>query len=213
MSKKKKTVIALIVAVPVIAFTIALIVISLRSSLTNTEVGDIITFGTNEECREWLVLDKTEDSLLIVSTTTFGKTSYHSELAATTWENSYLRKWLNGEFLQEAFSIKEREIIEFTDVTNEPNPEYGTDGGNNTQDRIFLLSVEEAKKYYPEASDLKTKSFEGQVSWWWLRTTGYSSDRAAVVTPEGTINTYGNTVDNTGGAIRPAMWIRYKTVR
>ena len=68
----------------------------------------------------------------------------------TDWEKCTLRSWLNGEFLQSAFSAKEQAAILMTAVDNSASQGYGkwnTDGGNNTRDQIFLLSYAEANWY------------------------------------------------------------------
>ena len=60
-----------------------------------------------------------------------------------TWEKSTLRKWLNKKFMNRAFSSSEQEAIRTTKVINEDNYYYKTDGGNDTLDKIYLLSLSE----------------------------------------------------------------------
>lgn len=62
-------------------------------------------------------------------------------------ENCSLREWLNEEFYNSAFSNSEKEQILSVTVPADKNPEYDTNSGNDTEDKIFLLSVSEAKKY------------------------------------------------------------------
>ena len=41
----------------------------------------------------------------------------------------------------------EKEKIPLTDVSADINPEFNTNAGNATQDKVFLLSIIEAEKY------------------------------------------------------------------
>lgn len=116
-----------------------------------------------------------------------------------TWETSYMRNWLNDDFLNTAFSSSEQDAIKTTTVINDNNPDYGTPGGYNTSDKVYLLSIAEAAnpEYgFPEdgsvssqtrragctsyASVKKDQSFDMYwVGYTWLRSPGKSSDRAA----------------------------------
>lgn len=60
-----------------------------------------------------------------------------------TWEIYYVRSWLNNEFYNKAFSSTEKNAIKTTTVINSNNKYYGTNGGNNTQDKVYLLSIDE----------------------------------------------------------------------
>ena len=60
-----------------------------------------------------------------------------------------MRKWLNDEFFETAFSAEEQGRIPTTLVTAEDNAEYGTEAGNDTTDKVFLLSVSEVETYFP----------------------------------------------------------------
>lgn len=64
------------------------------------------------------------------------------------WETSPLRKWLNGSFLNSAFSEEERIIIPSVTVIADENPDYNKDPGNNTTDQVFILSVTEVTHYF-----------------------------------------------------------------
>ncbi|MBR1866816.1 MAG: fibronectin type III domain-containing protein [Lachnospiraceae bacterium] len=66
-----------------------------------------------------------------------------------TWETSTLRTWLNDtedseSFINTAFTQDEQSAIIETTVVNNNNPEYDTEGGNDTKDKVYLLSIEEA---------------------------------------------------------------------
>lgn len=118
-----------------------------------------------------------------------------------------MRNWLNKTFLSSTFGKEEQErILESTNV-NAANDEYGIDGGNNTMDKIFLLSIDEVNKYFTSSLDSQAehhRSFEKH--WWWLRSPGGDGERAAFVSYSGEIDTYGISKLADGG-VRPAMWV------
>ena len=124
-----------------------------------------------------------------------------------------MRTWLNKDFLNAAFSSAEQAMIPTVTVTADKNPSYSTDPGKATQDKVFLLSIVEAGKYfetysarrcwptnYAKARGVYTDS-NGQC-WWWLRTPGESQSEAAHATRD-----RGIIVNGGGGAVRPALWI------
>lgn len=76
------------------------------------------------------------------------------------WENSSIRKWLNNDFYDAAFTDLEKERILSTKLVNKNNIDYDTIAGNDTTDKIFFLSIDEAKKYFK--SD-KNESYRDQL--------------------------------------------------
>ena len=107
-----------------------------------------------------------------------------SEGNSSNWEQSSIRKWLNNDFLQNAFSDEERDNILETKVDNtsiyyetyevkdiaygiggKKNPNYGklvtktreTLAGPDTYDKVFLLSCAEAEKYMGVTSNPNEK--------------------------------------------------------
>ena len=129
--------------------------------LSKLKAGDVFTFGMYEqdnktsngqEAIEWTVLDKMSDGrLLVVSNYVLDYQQYNEEQTDVTWETCTLRSWLNDTFLNAAFTEEEQKLIPKTTVKNADNPDYGTEGGNDTKDQVFLLSYDEAKKYYEES--------------------------------------------------------------
>ena len=143
--------------------------------------------------------------------------------ADVTWETCALREWLNGPFL-DAFSAEERNSIVETTVTADQNPSYGTPSGNDTADRVFLLSIAEVNKYFGSDEARKcepTDYTKAQGVWrsssnsadggatcsWWLRSPGSLSDHAALVLGSGSVESDGRAVYNILGGTRPALWI------
>ncbi|MBR4907344.1 MAG: serine/threonine protein kinase, partial [Clostridia bacterium] len=92
--------------------------------------------------------------------------------------------------------------------------------GNYTTDKVFLLSIKEVKKYffidiYRKCQGTPHCYAKGafkhlNACWWWLRSPGTSSARAADVGCEGTVVEGGDDV-NRQIAVRPAMWINLGT--
>ncbi len=190
-------------------------------------VGDTYVFGAYEqdndasdgkEAIEWIVLDRDGMSLLLVSRYALECRQYNSARNSVTWETSSLREWLNGEFLSAAFSPQERESILLSTVAAEKNPSYNTPPGNDTEDKLFLLSVNEVYKYFDtndtcqclgtaycvaqEADNASNGSFR-----WWLRTPGFNALAAASVSYGGNVLTRGDGVNRSDFAVRPALWL------
>jgi len=204
-------------------------------------VGDILTFGHYEQDNkyangpeeiEWIVLDfdKANHNALLLSKYALDAGSYHKNLDTVTWETCTLRTWLNETFLKKAFNQDEQSVILTTEVDNSTRQGYSkweTDGGNNTQDRIFLLSYAEAKQYLDVDNKYNVKSRVSPTAYavsrglvarelfktedglatvsWWLRSPGTFQYEAAIVKIEGSIDD--QMIENYYHAIRPALWL------
>ena len=92
-------------------------------------------------------------SALIVSEYALDARAYNEDYESVMWATCTLRKWLNGEFYDTAFNEEEKGLIALTKVKNADNPKYGTDGGKDTEDRVFLLSLGEAERYFEDDED------------------------------------------------------------
>lgn len=169
---------------------------------------DTITFGLDSDSEpiEWIVLEKEGNKALLLSKYLLATQRYNEENKDITWENCTLRKWLNSDFIKQTFSKKEQNSILTIDVINSDNERYGTKGGNNTKDKIFLLSIDEFKKYFPKGSKATYKN--GSGGWWWLRSPGPTQNYAAYVHGDGDLGEYGYFVGNVNG-VRPALWVKY----
>ena len=123
-------------------------------------VGSIIQFGG----MDWRVLDIQGKRALIITENIIEQRPYNVEYKDITWETCTLRKYLNGEFYAKFTKEDQGRIVE-TKITNPDNLWYGTKGGNDTTDKIFLLSLEEADKYFGNSGDYHNKKrskYEGQ---------------------------------------------------
>ncbi len=128
-----------------------------KNPLSSTKQGDIITFGKYEQDNdpdngkepiEWIVLSSDGKELFVLSKYALDCIPYNIKNEKVTWENCTLRKWLNDDFYNAVFSKSEMSMIKTTEVKNDDNPvvgtEYGSEGGNDTKDQIFVLSMNEA---------------------------------------------------------------------
>ena len=180
-----------------------------------------VTFGTYEgEDIVWIVLEETEDSLFLISKYVLEGCQFNNHEKRVTWESCTLREWLNGEFYDQAFDADEKERTQTTVVKTPPHPTKGTTGGNDTVDRLFVLSIDEVNKYFPTQKDRTAEATAhaaqhvylseqyGNNANWWLRTmqTSDNSSTGCVVLFDGRI--VGSTVlhKDTDG-VRPVMWI------
>ena len=208
-------------------------------------VGDKIVFGNypqkknpeTDKCDtepiEWRVLEIRDGNALVISEYLLDATAYYYDMADVTWETSSLRKWLNSKFYDAAFSESEKSLIVTTKIQNKDNPLYGTPGGNDTEDNVFCLSLEEAQTYFKDADDRKAaptdyalmkgaavsddcKLANGmKTGWWWLRSPASSSNRAADADCYGNIDTVknadgvdGDMVFAESNCVRPVVWIK-----
>ena len=191
------------------------------SGLENAKVGDILIFGSYEQDNDtgngrepisWLVLAVEDGKMLLIAEENLDCQPYNTEDTDITWENCTLRSWLNNDFVNSAFTPAQQSAIALTDLTNNDNSEYGTNGGNSTQDKIFLLSIDEANKYFAGDSDRAAKNTayakaQGASGRWWLRSPGLYADRAAGVRSDGFVFEIGDRVDYDNDAVRPALWL------
>ena len=169
-------------------------------------------------------MDKKDGQLLVISKYILDQQQYHGTYTSITWENSSIRSWLNSTFINSAFSTEEREMIPSILVINDDNPTYGTNGGNNTTDRIFLLSIEEANNYFLSDSARAVKATAYAVSQgvyvdskngnstWRLRSSGDNSSFAAHVLTTGYIYAGGGRVSHSKVGVRPALWIDFSNL-
>ena len=132
------------------------------SAETLPEIGSELTFGhyeqdenlTNgQEPIEWIVLDVDEanQKAFLLSKYCLETRVVYPERVPMYWGASTLREWMNGEFLNAAFTAEEQERILTTTVTNE-NPHGMKGAGADTEDKLYLLSHEEILHYFPEQS-------------------------------------------------------------
>jgi co-chaperonin GroES (HSP10) len=184
---------------------------SKQTNIGDVSVGDKVYFGSyDDKALQWRVLAVEDGKALLITEDIIERKPYNDEWdedEGVTWESCTLRKWLNENFLSAAFSSEQQQQIKLTNLDNPDNPHYGTDGGNDTQDYIFLLSIDEAQRYF--SSDSARVAYYYRWAdwwWWWLRSPGSNSRLAAYVNRDGYVDTYGDRVGGNHG-VRPALWV------
>lgn len=200
---------------------------------------------------KWRVLSVDGDDAFLLADKNLDCWEYNDADTSVTWETCTMRSWLNGygaeankegkdygsnNFLDNAFSEAEQSAIRSASVVNDNNPEYGTEGGNDTLDKVYLLSIDEvmnpsygfSSDYSKQDENRRAKDTEyaklqgawvGFGSWtdsegngdWWLRTPGGDSSHQSSVIPNGSVNLNGCIVFILR-AVRPALHINLKEV-
>lgn len=169
---------------------------------------------------KWRVLSVVGDDVFLMADQNLDARYYHEMSEEVTWEESELREWLNDTFLNDAFSVSEQMAIKSTSVINSDNPDDGTEGGNDTTDQVYLLSIEEAMDTsYGFLSDESRRaestayaSARESYANWWLRSPGGNQYRAAYVEYDGQVVLYGDGVNNYVYAIRPVLHLDLSAV-
>ena len=193
------------------------------------KVGKTIEFGNypqdkdgTEKPIEWIVMKKEGNQVLLLSKYVLDAKPYNEEFEDVTWETSDIRQWLNNEFYTTAFNKTEKAKIQTSLIKNEDNSEYGTSGGNDTEDKVFLLSEKEAETLFSDEEERIAKATEyaeksgvyvnkEKVAWWWLRSPGYHGHHAAVVNKYGWVDRDGSCVSIYSGGVRPALHLNLQS--
>ena len=197
-----------------------------EEKLKVAKAGDYVFFGEYEQDNntangkediEWLVLEEKDGKALVISKYALDFQPYNTSSANVTWKTCTLRRWLNNDFINAAFSAEEKAMIPAVTVSADKNPVHSTNPGNATQDQVFLLSITEANKYFSSDSARQCEPTDYAVTngaWksdgncrWWLRSPGYDQDIAAYVGTDGDVYEGGGYVDGGDNAVRPALWI------
>jgi len=214
-----------------------------NSAASAVAAGDIIQMGGYD----WRVLEVSGKKALVLSDKvlfrmkyqlpTTGQDFYTSSISLT-WDECSLRQYLNEEFFNSAFSAEEKKRIVDTTLINNNNPlgEYG-EGGSDTTDKVFLLSIEEVLQYFSDSGVLAQQEIlslvdyqnfindqfneiriaqtqDGEIAWWWLRSPGANHwcegpmVLATSVTKAGSVYVLGEYVTNENGGVRPALWLK-----
>ena len=175
----------------------------------NIEVGDTYMFGSYEQDNdlsngteeiEWIVLEKKESSLMLISKYGLDSQEYTETAVNMTWETCSLRGWLNKEFLNAAFSADEQKRILVSDVTADKSTEEFAYQGNSTKDKVYLMSFSEYHEYplppkcvptayaiAQGAAELKADKADDGENYciWMLRTMGWMNLNVVVVSDDG----------------------------
>ena len=197
-------------------------------TIQDADVGDVVYFGQYErddnphdgkEYIEWVILEKRNGKTLVISRYGLDCKWYNSQ-EDITWEDSYIRSWLNGTFYDGAFSEEEKGKIVLANIRPEKNPVHDTNPGNATRDHIFLLSQGEAHQYCStvlEGACFPTKFAMAHGAYcydncggtcsWWLRSPGLNQCSATIVNEYGWVSNDGIGVEYGWATVRPVLWI------
>ena len=218
--------------------------ISSEENVFAYKVGEKITFGSypfyedgREKAIDWIILDiDKNNNALVISDYALDNVEYNEKFEDVTWETSSIRKWLNNDFLNKAFTDEQQSKIIKSNIANRDNAKYKTKGGNNTYDKLFLLSIDEANRYfkndetrtaYPTPYAKSKRSVNGNLwvskeivstdrggsCWWWLRSPGYLQNTAAYVNFDGNVLSFGYNVNNDYPAVRVAFKINLNNLK
>jgi len=176
-------------------------------------IGSIIPFGGYD----WRILDIKDHSALIITEEIIEQRPYHDAYIDITWADCALRKYLNGEFYDKFNGTDQSRIIPVINK-NLDNHWYGAKGGADTQDSIFLLSLEEVCQYFgdslsklqnpkknqrywferkDENNSKRLARLQGKeyAWWWWLRSPGRVNVKAVYIFgTDGNIGIQGNNI-------------------
>ena len=127
-----------------------------KESLSKMQTGHTVTFGSYEQDNdpdngkepiEWIVLnDSRSGYVILISSSILDVRQFNAERDYTVWEDSDLRKWLNGEFFREAFPSEKQAFMDAVPLAN-PDDAWGTDNGNDTNDCVFVLNMYERQDW------------------------------------------------------------------
>ena len=206
--------------------------------------GDGTVDGNDEKQPiKWRVLSVDGDDAFLMADQGLDCKKYNETRTSVTWETCTLRSWLNGysaadnvdgkdyssgNFINTAFTATERSAIKYSWVVNDDNPSYGTDGGNSTLDRIYLLSIDDVTNsrfgfynifnnssatrnmivtnYVRERNDeVSTDTGQVGLSAWWLRSPAYYGEGASALQRDGSAYEYGVYASSGGVDVRPVL--------
>ena len=177
---------------------------------------------------EWIVLERQEGRVLVLSKDAIEAQKFNASSEETYWENCSLRSWLNGRFPDNAFAKEDPSYVLSTTISNERYPisEEGEERQIDeliletyeTRDRLFLLSMEEVERYFPNEEErialASDSAIENGVAAgadnscsWWLRTPDPDT-LGTVLTVKGSDGTISRSMYEITNGVRPAMWIR-----
>lgn len=183
--------------------------IEIKETMADAAVGDAVIFGKYEqngkaddgaEALEWIVLEKQDDKLLLISRYCIDTKPINSTRTDVAWTDSTLCTWLNGDFVNTVFSAEEAaSIIEKDGI------------------RVSMLSATDALNYYKYDSWRAATATEYAVAngarvengycWWWLTDKGTVANSSSYVHFDGTVQSKGFAVDYDAVALRPIIWV------
>ena len=205
----------------------------------NDTNGDgTVNMSDSKQPIKWRVLSVSGNDAFLMADQNLDAKPYNETVSDVTWETCTLRSWLNGytsasnaagfsyssdNFINTAFTTEEKSAIYLSRVDNKDNSQYGTEGGNTTWDKVYLLSIDEASNQAYGFNSIFGADSKTRVStnttytagktgmhpaetanWWWLRSPGIYSYYASEVDCNG-YGYGGYNVNLTDVAVRPVL--------
>lgn len=174
-----------------------------------------------EKFLEWEILNINKDGALLWSTKCIDTFQFSEGRTNFGWHKSYIRNWLNNDFMKTAFSEEEQLFIQKVKLESNINPTSMMKQMVETIDQIFILDLADFEKYNINCSCLKSKATPyakrkginclAQLdAQYWLRSPGNTMNTQMFVDEYGKCDVYGNYVHATGKGVRPALWVDSK---
>ena len=183
--------------------------------------GSYIQNSDTKEPIEWYILANQENSFLLMSKYVLEVKAYHDNCEEmVTWQTCSLRKWLNHEFMDIAFTEEEKQRIRKIALYSDHNPDFDVDFETEHTDSVFLPSISEVEKYFKRWSLFLAEPtkhvrkrnpylhYDLDTCYFWLRAFGEDGWNASIINSEGRVNVDGASSGDTGIGVRPALWIR-----
>lgn len=178
------------------------------------KIGDRVSFGAFE----WIVLALKQNQALLITKDIIFQRDYHSKSEFAVWETCELRHYLNSAFYSEFSEDEQKRIVEVINKTPD-NLWYRSDGGPDTKDKVFVLSMDETvrlyfgdssrlldhpspnQRYWFQRKDInnirRRAVYSDTVWWWWTRTPGKHNRVAVYIHGDGNIGIQGNGISKT----------------
>lgn len=200
--------------------------------LADTPIGETLFFGSYQQdtitdekrAIEWVVIKREENKVLLFSVMGLDTQQYNKSRGATCWASCSVHSWLNDTFYRNAFNEEEQAKIIPTPIQQDANPgDSECEQGPETMDNIFLLSASEYNELVYSAGNVSEEYRPGrpvsrikkdvdiygpeQYCWSLLRTSAKDNKCISSITAYGEIDYYSRETHESGGLIRPAIWV------
>ena len=202
--------------------------------MSGIAVGTVVTFGRWIHCDntwtrtpiDWIVMETDGQVATLISLHGLETKAYDDDRRDVTRETCTLRAWLNGHFLNAAFTDEEQTRLEVMTVAAGVNPECDTDPGPDTLDRVTLPGIDEAERWFASDDERICLATDRALTYnrhvwnaadgrsnecaWWLRSLGDCPRRAGVVSDWGDIISDGWDVNSDEVLVRPVIALRHE---
>jgi len=207
----------------------ALCAAAAKVNVEQPRVGDTLVFGGYEqdgdaangaEAIEWIVMETDGEAATLMSRYGLDAMPYDGQAKGAVWKEATLRTWLNGDFLNAAFTADQQKRLQAVTATAEANPVYGTQPGGEAKDKVSLPGVSQVGRWMTTEAARACLPTQRAVQDgaavdtgigscpWWLRTPGSAEGLAARVGADGAIDLEGAPVDAADAAVRPVISVR-----